>query len=125
MKDLYNYKQLISELLGAAIAVAWIAWALIWPGNMVGLVIALALTILLGTLSGGLFALSKEKINYKEALGWLLGATIAVAWITWALLCPGNMVGLVIAIAVSIIFGTLSGGFMELSKKESSKTKES
>jgi hypothetical protein len=117
VKDLYNYKQLIGELLGAAIAVAWIAWALIWPGNIVGLVIALNLTIIFGTLSGGILAISKEKIDYKEALGWLFGAAIAVAWVTWALLCPGNMVGLVIAIAVSIIFGTLSGGLIELSKK--------
>jgi hypothetical protein len=121
VEELYNYKQLIGELSGAVIAVAWIAWALIWPGNVVGLVIALDITILLGTLSGGLFAINKEEISYKEALGWIFGATIAVAWVTWALLCPGDMVGLVVAIAVTIIFGTLSGGFMELSKKESSK----
>ncbi len=117
MKDLYNYKQLIGELLGAAIAVAWITWALIYPESRIGLVIAIDLTILLGTLSGGFLALSKEKINYKEVVGWLLGAAIGVSWVTWALFCPDNMIGLVVAIAISIIFGTLSGGLMELSKK--------
>jgi hypothetical protein len=34
------------------------------------------------------------------------------------------MVGLVVAIAITIIFGTLSGGFIELSKKDSSKIEE-
>ncbi|MFW9942899.1 MAG: hypothetical protein ACFFFT_17825 [Candidatus Thorarchaeota archaeon] len=115
---MYNYKQLVGELLGAAIAVAWIAWALIYPRSMVGLVIAIDLTILLGTLSGGFLALSTEKIDYKIALGWLLGASIGIAWMTWALICPGNMVGLVVAIAVSILFGTLSSGLMSLNQKE-------
>ncbi|MHA1985412.1 MAG: hypothetical protein ACW98D_02125 [Promethearchaeota archaeon] len=114
---MYNYKKLIGELLGALIAVVWIAWALIWPGNMVGLAIAIDLTILLGTISGGLIALSTNKIGTKEAISWVLGSSIAVAWITWALLCPGNMVGMVIAIAITILFGTLSGGLISLSKK--------
>lgn len=105
-------KKLIADLLGAIIAVAWITWALLFPGNMVGLVIALAITILCGTLSGGLYAISTNTSEYKEIVGWLLGASIAVAWITWALLCPGNMVGLVVAIAISILFGTLSGGLL-------------
>jgi hypothetical protein len=113
-----DYKKLIGELLGAVIAVAWITWALIWPGNMVGLVISLAITILLGTLSGGLIAISANKIDYKEAVGWLLGATIGVAWIIWAILFPGDMVGLVIALAITILFGTLSGGLISISKKK-------
>ena len=117
MEELYNYKKLIGEMLGAAIAVAWIAWALLWPGNMVGLVVALDLTILLGTLSGGLIALSTNKIDYKEAVGWVLGSAIGVAWVTWALLCPGNIVGLVVAIALTILLGTLSAGLTSLSKK--------
>ena len=116
---MYNYKKLIGELFGAVIAVAWIAWALIFPGSMVGLVIALDLTILLGTLSGGFLALSTEKIDYKKALGWLLGASIGIAWITWALLCPGNMVGLFVALDITIVFGTLCGGLIALSKKKS------
>jgi hypothetical protein len=105
-------KKLIADLLGAVIAVAWVTWAILFPGNMLGLVIALAITILGGTLSGGLYGISANKNDYKEVLGWLLGASIGVAWITWALLCPGNMVGLVICIAISIIFGTLSGGVL-------------
>ncbi|MHA2269763.1 MAG: hypothetical protein ACXAB8_18365 [Promethearchaeota archaeon] len=117
VEELYNYKRLIGELLGAVIAVAWIAWALIWPGNMIGLVVAIAITIVSGTLSGGLIALSTNKIDNKEAIGWVLGAAIGVAWIAWALLSPGNMVGLVVAIAITIVFGTLSGGFISLSKK--------
>jgi len=118
VEDLYNYKRLIGEVLGAAIAVVWIAWALIWPGNIVGLVVAIDLTILLGTLSGGLIALSTDKNDFKEVVGWVLGASIAIAWITWALLCPGNMVGLVVAIAVTILLGTLSGGLISLSNKD-------
>jgi len=117
VEELYNIKTLIGELLGAVIAVVWIAWALIWPGNMVGLVIAIDLTIFLGTLSGGLIALSKKEETLKEVLGWLFGAAIAVAWVTWALLYPGDMVGLVVAIALTIVFGTLSGGLMKLSSK--------
>ena len=105
-------KRLIADLLGAVIAVAWITWALLFPGNMVGLVIALDITILCGTLSGGLYAINANKNDFKEVIGWLLGAAIGVAWITWALLCPGNMIGLVVAIAISIIFGTLSGGLL-------------
>ena len=118
MVNLYNVKKLIAELLGALIAVTWITWALIWPGNMVGLVVALAITILCGTVSGGLIALSQNKIDWKEALGWVLGAAIAVPWISWALLDPGNMVGLVIALAITILFGTASGWLIALSKKQ-------
>jgi hypothetical protein len=105
-------KKLIADLLGAVIAVAWIIWALLFPGDMLGLVIALAISILCGTLSGGLYAINANKNDYKEVIGWLLGASIGVAWIAWALLCPGNMVGLVVAITISIIFGTLSGGLL-------------
>jgi len=61
VEDLYNYKTLVGELLGAAIPVVWISYALLGPGNMVFLVVAIALTILLGTLSGGLIKLSKNK----------------------------------------------------------------
>ncbi len=114
---MYNSKTLVGELLGAVIAVVWIAWALIWPENFVGLVIAIDLTILLGTLSGGLIALSKKEKAFREVVGWLFGAAIAVAWVTWALLYPGDMVGLVVAISLTILFGVLSGGLIKLSKK--------
>ena len=67
MLDLVDYKEIIGWLLGASIAVVWIGYALLGPGNMVFLVVALALTILLGTLSGGLLALSKNKNEYKES----------------------------------------------------------
>ncbi len=119
MENLTDIKEVIGWLLGAVIAVAWITWALLWPGNMVGLVVALAITILCGTASGGLIALSKDKIDWKEAVGWVLGAAIAVAWISWALLDPGNMMGLVIALAITILLGTASGGLIALSKKKS------
>ncbi len=119
---MYNYKRLVGELLGAAIAVVWISYALLGLGNMVFLVVAIALTILLGTLSGGLIALSKKKIDYKELIGWLLGAVIAVAWISYALLGPGDMVFLVVALSLTILLGTLSSGLIALSRK---KTKES
>lgn len=67
MKDVYNYKQLIGELLGAAIAIVWICYALIAPENMVFLAVAISLTILLGVLSGGFLKLSKEdKENTKN-----------------------------------------------------------
>ena len=57
--------------------------------------------------------------DIKEVIGWMLGAGIAVAWISWAILDPGNMVGLVIALAVTILLGTASGGLIALSKKQS------
>ncbi|MFX1593931.1 MAG: hypothetical protein ACFFB6_01480 [Promethearchaeota archaeon] len=113
-----DYKEVIGWLLGAGIAVAWIAWALLTPGNMTFLAVAISLTILFGTASGGLIAISQNKADYKEVIGWLLGASIGVAWIIWALVCPGNMVGLVIALAITILFGTLSGGLIALNKKK-------
>ncbi|MGB5911727.1 MAG: hypothetical protein WBH31_11085 [Promethearchaeia archaeon] len=76
---------------------------------------------MLGVSSGGVIALSKKKNDYKEVIGWLLGAAIAVAWISYALLGPGDMVFLVVAIALTILLGTLSGGLIALDKK---KTKE-
>ena len=56
-------------------------------------------------------------VDYKEVIGWILGAAIAVVWISFALLGPGNMVFLVIAISLTILLGTLSGGLIALSKK--------
>lgn len=118
VKDLYNSKTLIGEICGALIAVVWIAFAFLGAGNMLFLVIAISLTILLGTISGGLIALSKKEVGYKEVLGWLFGASIAVVWISWALLAPGDMLFLVVAISLTIIFGVLSGGLIKLSAKD-------
>lgn len=73
MKKLYNSKTLIGELLGAAIAVVWLTFAFLGAGNMLFLVVAISLTILLGTISGGLIALSKKEVDYMEVLGWLFG----------------------------------------------------
>jgi len=117
VEDLYNSKRLVGELLGAIIAVVWIAFAILGAGSMVFLVVALAVTILLGTLSGGLIALSKKEIDYKVVIGWLLGASIAVVWIAYALLWPGDMVFLVVAISLTILLGVLSGGLIKLSAK--------
>ena len=114
VKNVYNSKTLIGELLGAAIAVVWIAFAFLGAGNMLFLVVAISLTILLGTISGGLIALSKKEVGYKEVLGWLFGAAIAVVWISWALLAPGDMLFLVVAISLTIVFGVLSGGLIKL-----------
>jgi len=57
---MYNYKRLVGELLGAAIAVVWIAFALLGQGCLVFLVVAISLTILLGVLSGGFIKLSAK-----------------------------------------------------------------
>ena len=121
VKDLYNSKTLIGELLGAAIAVVWIAFAFLGAGNSLFLVVAISLTILLGTLSGGFIALSKKEVDYKEVLGWLFGAAIGVVWVAYALLDPGNMMFLVVAISLTILFGVLSGGLIQLSSKNKEK----
>ncbi|MFX1340316.1 MAG: hypothetical protein ACFFDK_17030 [Promethearchaeota archaeon] len=100
---------------------------------MVFLAIAISLTILLGVLSGGFLKLSKKDeenkeilYNYKRLVGELVGAAIAVVWICWALIVPGNLFLLAIAISLTILLGVLSGGFLKLSKKdeESAKNKE-
>ncbi len=117
VKNLYNTKTLIGEILGALIAVVWIAFALLGAGNMYFLTAAICLTILLGTLSGGLIAVSKKEVDFKEVLGWLFGASIGVVWIIYALLYSWSMIFLVIAISLTIIFGVLSGGLIQLSKK--------
>jgi len=117
VKNLYNTKTLIGEILGALIAVVWIAFAFLGAGNMLFLVVAISLTILLGTLSGGLLALSKKEVGYKEVIGWLFGASIGVVWVAYAILDPSNMMFLVIAISLTILFGVLSGGLIKLSAK--------
>jgi len=109
---MYSYKRLAGELCGAAIAVVWIAWALLAPGNMVFLVVAIALTILFGVLAGGLL---REDVSYKRITGELCGAAIAVVWIAWALLAAGDMVFLVVALILTILLGVLSGGLIKLS----------
>jgi len=114
---MYNSKTLIGELLGAAIAIVWIAFAFLGAGNMLFLVVAISLTILLGTLSGGLIALSKKEVDFKEVLGWLFGASIGVVWVAYALLDPSNMMFLVVAISLTIVFGVVSGGLIKLSAK--------
>ncbi|MBY9019627.1 MAG: hypothetical protein KGD67_01120 [Candidatus Lokiarchaeota archaeon] len=118
---MYNSKTLIGELLGAAVAIIWIAFAFFGAGNMLFLVVAISLTILLGTISGGLIALSKKEVDYKEVLGWLFGAAIGVVWVAYALLDPSNMLFLVVAISLTIVFGVLSGGIIKLSAKNKEK----
>jgi len=117
---MYNYKTLVGELLGVFIAIVWIAYALLGMGSMVFLVIALAITILMGTVSGGLIALSKKEKVFKEVLSWLFGAAIAVVWIAYALLGPRDMMFLVVAISLTLVFGVISGGLIKLAanKKE-------
>ena len=112
---MYNSKRLVAEILGAGIAVVWIAFAFLGASNRVFLAVAISLTILLGTLSGGLIAISEKKNVLKEVLGWLFGASIAVVWVCYALIAPGDMLFLVVAISLTILFGVLSGGLIKLS----------
>ena len=111
-----DYKEIIGWVFGTTIPVAWIVYALLDPANMVLLVVALSITILCGTLSGAFVSLGRDKVEYKEAISWVFGATIPVAWLIFALLGPGNMVLLVVAIAITILCGTISGGLIALSK---------
>ena len=65
----------------------------------------------------------KNLDNYLEVIGALLGVFIAIVWLGFAML--GFHV--FFAIALTMVLGTLSGGFYALSakKKEKAKTKES
>lgn len=114
---MYNYKTLVGELLGVAIAVVWIAFAFLGAGNILFLVIAIGLTVLMGTLSGGLIALSKKENALKEVTGWFFGAAIAVVWVAYALLAPWDMMFLIVAISLTLVFGVVSGGLIKLSKQ--------
>ncbi len=119
MEDLYDYKKLLGELLGAAIAVIWICFAILGPGNMIFLAVAISLTIIFGVLSGGFFEISRGKIDYKQLLGWLFGAAIGVVWVCYAIIAPENMMFLVVAISLTIVFGVLAGGLLKLSTNKS------
>ena len=58
-----NWKEVVGALLGVFIAVVWLGFALIG----FNLFYALALTMVLGTLSGGLYGISaKEKKDAKS-----------------------------------------------------------
>ena len=118
---MYDYKKLLGELLGAAIGVVWICFAILGPGNMIFLAVAISLTIIFGVLAGGLIGLGGKTVDVKELLGWLFGAAIGVVWICFALIAPWNMVFLVVAISLTIIFGVISGGLLKLSKSQSPK----
>ncbi len=64
MKDLVEVLEVISWLAGASIAVVWTWFALIGVftvGSQMALFIAIAATIMLGTLIAGLLALSRRK----------------------------------------------------------------
>ena len=132
MEDLVDYKEVIGWVLGASIGIVWISFGLLygmldyWSGR-VFLVVAISLTILLGVLSGGFIGISKKKNDWKEVVGWLLGAGIGVVWISYGLLVGmmdywGGRVFLIVAISLTILLGVLSGGLTTLSKK---KAKES
>ncbi|MHA2398580.1 MAG: hypothetical protein ACXADU_06790 [Promethearchaeota archaeon] len=112
-----DYKEVIGWMLGASIAVVWISFAFLGAGNMMFLVVAISLTMILGTLSGGFIGISKKKNNTKEVVGWMLGVSIAVVWMSFAILgLLGVSIFLVVAISLTIILGTLSGGIIGLSK---------
>ena len=70
----------------------------------------------------------EDLVDNKEVIGWLLGAAIGVVWISFGLLYSmlGVLEGrvfLVVALDLSILLGTSSGGLIALSKN--AKTKES
>ncbi|MHA1914729.1 MAG: hypothetical protein ACW986_07305 [Promethearchaeota archaeon] len=113
-----DYKEVIGWMLGASIAVVWISFAFFGAGNMLFLVVAISLTIILGTLSGGFIGISKKKNDTKEVVGWMLGASIGIVWMSFAMLgLLGIMIFLVVAISLTILLGTLSGGLIGISKK--------
>ena len=56
MKNLDNWKEVVGALLGVFIAVVWLAFAMIG----FNVFFAIALTLVLGTLSGGLYGISKK-----------------------------------------------------------------
>jgi len=118
VRNLVDYREIIGEILGAVIAVAWIVWAILFPGNMVGLVVALGITMILGATSGGLIAVARQKKDYKDLITWVLGASIGFAWVAYAMLDPANMVCLVVALAITIIFGAIIGGVNKLGSKD-------
>jgi hypothetical protein len=117
VKNMYDAKKLVGELLGVAIAVVWISFAFLGAGSSLFLVVAISLTILFGTLSGGLIAVSNKEVDYRAVLGWFFGAAIPVAWISYALLAAGDTVFLVVAISLTLVFGVLSGGLIKLGTK--------
>ncbi|MHA1234005.1 MAG: hypothetical protein ACTSQL_02840 [Promethearchaeota archaeon] len=121
--ETYNYKKLVGELLGAAIAIVWISFALLGAGNTIFLVVAISLTILFGTLSGGLIAVSNKEVDYKTVISWLFGASIAVVWIAFAFFGAGDMLFLVVAISLTLVFGIISGGLIKLGTNTNDSTK--
>jgi len=90
---------------------------------MLFLAVAISLTIIFGVLSGGLIGLSGNTVEFRELLGWLFGASIAVVWICYAIITSGDMLFLVVAISLTIIFRVLSGGLLKLSSKETTDAK--
>lgn len=62
--------------------------------------------------------------NWKEVLGALFCVLIGVVWIGFALLGPSDMVILFYAIALTMVFGTLSSGFYVMSFQEKKRGKK-
>jgi len=62
--------------------------------------------------------------NWKEVLGALFCVLIGVVWIGFALLGPSDMVILFFAIALTMVFGTLSAGLYAMSFKEKKEEKK-
>jgi hypothetical protein len=113
---MYNFKRLLGELFGAVIAVVWILFAFLGTGSLVFLAVAISLTILFGVLASGLIRSSSMGGDYKRLLGELFGAGIAVVWIYFALIAPSDILFLVVAISLTILFGVLAGGLIKLGK---------
>jgi uncharacterized protein YacL len=58
--------------------------------------------------------------TWKEIIGAILGVLIAVLWVSYAVIAPGSMLFLAIAIVGTIILGILTGGLYAMAKKEKS-----
>lgn len=67
MEYFENWKEVLGALFCVLIGVIWIGFALLGPGDMVILFFAIAFTMVFGTLSGGLYAMSfQEKKEGKK-----------------------------------------------------------
>jgi hypothetical protein len=61
--------------------------------------------------------------NKYEIIGTVFGACVAVVWICFALLIGywDIRVALAVSVSLTILFGTISGGFLATSKKNKKK----
>ena len=61
-----NWKEVIGALFGVLIGVVWLGYVLIGPGDIMFLFVAIALTMVFGTISGGLYSISAQSKNQAK-----------------------------------------------------------